>query len=65
VYGLTVAWALAACANEAAKKASDGSSSSQVIETSSAYQKGATVQKMICWAGSAACVAASLFQIVS
>lgn len=66
VYGFTIAWALAACANGAAKKANGGSSSSgHVVEAVGAYQKGATMQKMLCWAGSAACVAASLFQIVS
>jgi hypothetical protein len=65
VYGFTIAWALAACANEAAKKVNGGSSSSRVVEAVGAYQKGATRQKMLCWAGSAACVAASLFQIVS
>jgi hypothetical protein len=65
VYGFTIAWALAACANEAAKKASGGSSNSGQVETMSAYQKGARVQEMLCWAGSAACVATSLFQIIS
>jgi hypothetical protein len=64
-YGFTIAWALAACANEATKKASGGSSNSSQVETVSAYQKGARVQKMLCWAGSAACVATSLFQIIS
>jgi hypothetical protein len=67
VYGFTIAWALAACANEAAKKASGGGSDSDSdrVETVSAYQKGAAVQKMLCWAGSAVCVATSLFQIMS
>jgi hypothetical protein len=59
VYGLTVAWALNACAFEAAKKA--GGSQEEV----SAYQKGARVQKALCWVGTAACVTASLFQTLS
>jgi len=55
-YGLTVAWALAACAQ--------GTQRNLNSETASdTLKKGAGVQKYLCMAGSAACIATSLFKI--
>ena len=57
-YGLTVAWALAACAS--------GSERVSGSETSSdTLKRGAQVQKMLCWGASAACVATSLYEILA
>lgn len=58
VYGLTVAWALAACAQ--------GSKRNTVSERASdSLKKGAGIQKYLCLAGSAACLATSIFKIVA
>ena len=56
VYGLTVAWALAACA-QGTERVSGSERNSDTL------QKGAGVQKILCLAGSAACLATSIFKI--
>lgn len=57
-YGLTVAWALAACA-QGTKRTSSSETATEPLK------KGAGVQKMLCMAGSVACIATSIFQIVA
>jgi hypothetical protein len=52
-YGFTVAWALLACAQ----------GTSRVVNRGDTLKKGARVQKVLCLAGSAACVATSLYKI--
>ena len=52
-YGFTVAWALAAVADGMAKRSSSLPGGGQL-------KRGAEIQKMLSWAGSAACVAASI-----
>lgn len=57
-YGLTVAWALAACADGMRKRVS--ATTGGANGSSNALLKGARVQKMLCLGGSAACVAAAV-----
>lgn len=52
-YGLTVAWALAAVGNGTKR-----------IDQNEDLKKAAAVQKMLCYAGSAACVAASVYGLM-
>ncbi|KAL7533267.1 hypothetical protein ACHAWF_004437 [Thalassiosira exigua] len=55
-YGLTLAWALAACADGMTKRIPSTSASEE--ET---LARAASVQKNLCWAGSFACVVAAAF----
>jgi len=55
-YGLTLAWALAACADGMAKRVPSQSSTEEEI-----LAKGANVQKNLCWAGSFACAVAAAY----
>ena len=52
-YGFTVAWALAAVADGMAKRMSS-------LPEEGPLNSGAKIQKVLCWAGSAACAAASI-----
>ena len=56
-YGLTLAWALAACADGMAKR----SPSSQTLVEEETFSKAAGIQKMLCWAGSVACISAAAY----
>lgn len=56
-YGLTVAWALAACADGMAKRTPP----SQPSVEEETFSKAAGVQKKLCWAGSFACAAAAAY----
>ena len=60
-YGLTVAWALAACADGMTKRLNDPQS--QQNQSSPSLQTGANVQRLLCWAGSAACVGAAAWPL--
>lgn len=55
-YGLTLAWALAACADGMNKRIP-----SQSLEEEATLAKAAGVQKNLCWAGSFACAAAAAY----
>lgn len=55
-YGLTLAWALAACADGMSKRVPAQSATEE--ET---LAKGADVQKNLCWAGSFACAVAAAY----
>jgi hypothetical protein len=57
-YGLTVAWALLACASQISQKIAQNSQQDDDM------QKAAAVQKMLCGLGSTTCLAVSLFTIV-
>ena len=61
-YGLTVAWALAACADGMTKRLNDPQS--QQNQSSSTLRTGASVQRVLCWMGSAACVGAAAWPFV-
>jgi predicted branched-subunit amino acid permease len=56
-YGLTVAWALAACADGMSKRLAESTSQQNRSES---LKTGASIQRLLCWAGSAACVGASI-----
>ncbi|KAL3817240.1 hypothetical protein ACHAXA_009527 [Cyclostephanos tholiformis] len=56
-YGLTLAWALAACADGMAKR----TQSSQSLVDEETFSKAAGVQKILCWAGSFACASAAAY----
>lgn len=56
-YGLTVAWALAACADGMKKR--KASMPPEATGESNALKKATGVQNALCWAGSLACIAAS------
>lgn len=56
VYGLSLAWALAACADGMNKRIL----SQQRSNDSSTLKTAARVQQKLCWAGAAACAAASV-----
>jgi len=55
-YGLTLAWALAACADGMSKRIP-----SQSAEEEETLAKAAIVQKNLCWAGSLACAVAAAY----
>ncbi len=57
-YGLTLAWALAACADGMDKRTP--SSQSLVVEEET-FSKAAGVQRVLCWAGSFACASAAAY----
>ena len=63
-YGLTVAWALAACADGMTKRLVHDGGASQQNTSNESLQTGAKVQRLLCWAGSAACVGASIMTFV-
>jgi hypothetical protein len=58
VYGLTIAWALAACSQGASHNTVSGTASDTL-------KKGAGIQKYLCLGGAAACLATSIFKIVA
>jgi hypothetical protein len=58
-YGLTLAWALAACADGMAKRKPSQSAVEEEI-----LAKGASVQGKLCWAGSFACAVAAAYAAV-
>ena len=58
-YGLTLAWALAACADGMAKRIP-----SQFELEEETLAKAASVQGKLCWAGSAACAAAAAYAAI-
>ena len=59
-YGLTVAWALAACADGMTQRLADPQSQQSAAPS---LKTGAGVQRMLCWAGSAACVGAAAWPL--
>lgn len=62
VYGWTVSWALAACADGMSKRLADTKSDNATALTmSQSLQTGANVQRMLCWTGAAACAVASAY----
>jgi hypothetical protein len=56
-YGLTLAWALAACADGMKKR----TPSSQSLGEEEALSKAASVQNILCWSGSLACAVAAAY----
>jgi hypothetical protein len=63
VYGMTIAWALLAVASNpiSSKVPSSSSSSVPTQGKNDAWYKGAKVQKMLCYTGSALCLGSSVF----
>lgn len=55
-YGLTLAWALAACADGMARRVPSRDPAEEGI-----LSKGAGVQRWLCWAGSFACAVAAAY----
>ena len=60
-YALTVAWALAACADGMTQRLADPAS--QQNQSSASLQTGAQVQRLLCRAGSVACVGAAAWPL--
>ena len=58
-YGLTLAWALAACADGMANRSN--SSTTSVSEEEETFAKAAGVQRNLCWVGSFACAVAAAY----
>ncbi len=59
-YGLTLAWALAACADGMSNR-SKSSSTTADSEEEETFVKAARVQMNLCWAGSCACAVAAAY----